>query len=132
MKKIKVSDATFNRLKKVALQKGKTIGEVVAQKIGTTEQYDKYTKDGVLRRTYYYQKSRYGDVKTLAKFLKKWNKNEKFREIWNLYEHMDFDVTYAPTFFRWGTDIETEKLYVAKKGRVRAEKTALRIIKGEK
>jgi len=128
MKKIKVSEDTFNRLERLASIKGKTIAEVVAQKVGTSEQYDKYTKDGVLRRTYYYQKSRYADVKTLAKFLKRWNKDEKFKEIWSDYEAMDFNTRYAPTFFRWGNDIDGEKLYVTTKGNVRSEKEALKIM----
>ncbi len=126
MKKIKVSDTIYTNLKKIASSSGKTIEEVVAQKLGTTTQFDRTTKDGVLRRTYYYQKNKYDDVPSLNKFLKKWNKDERFRELWNLYEHHDFDIRYTPTFFRWGSDTHTEKLFVATKGNVKNDRELLR------
>ena len=125
MKKVKVDEATYARLKKLAKIKEKTIAEVIAQKVNITVQFDKHDKDGVLRRTYYYQRDRYGDVKSLEKFLKKWNKNEKFKMIWDNYRESEFNTGFAPTFFRWGNDTQKEKLYVAVKGNVKNEKELL-------
>ena len=127
MPKIKVSDAVYERLTALAKAKGKTIAEVVAQKVHVTEQFDKKTKDGLLRRVYYYQKDRYGDTGELKTFMKKWNKCATFKDVWEVYESSGFKDIYAPTFFRYGTDLHKDKLYVAHKASLKETRQEVKI-----
>ena len=126
MKKIKVDDTIYENITNLTKNGKYTIAEVVAQKFSTPAQYDSTTKDGVLRKVYYYQKRTYGDVPSLKKFLKKWKKDSKFKEIWDDYENMGYKDAHGPTFFRWGSDTQTEKLYIARKGNVKKERDSLR------
>ena len=102
------------------------MAQIIERKFKTPTQYDNTTQEGVLRRVYYYQKDRYDDVPSLKKFLKAWQKDKKFKEVWNNYKDMRFSDNFAPTFFRWGTDTKPEKLYVCHKGQAIYEKELLK------
>ena len=124
MKKIKVSDAIYELVEREAALCKTTIELVVLQKFTnkTIEQFDKKTKDGVLRRVYYYQKKKYGDVTTLKKFLKEWKKDDNFKSVWESYERYDYLKSFMPTFFRHGDDNNEDKLYVATRGDIKNTK----------
>jgi len=127
-RKIKLSEDIYKKIERFANAKGVSVAQAIANRFNIKVQFDKSTKEGVLQRVYHYQKSRYGDTSTLKKFMKKWNKDSRFKQIWSDYENSDFNTNYKPTFFRFGTDAEEEKLYVTTKGRVRIEKESLEMM----
>jgi hypothetical protein len=121
---IEVSAKLYAALEKEAALNKTTIEVVIAKKmeVRTYNQFDKQTKDGVLRRVYYYQKKRYGDVPSLKKFIKKWKKDKNFIERWEEYKAYDYNKGWMPTFFRHGSDTKEDALYVATRGTISATK----------
>ena len=66
----------------------------------SNEQFSNKTKDGIIRRVYYYQKKAYGEKKTLAEFQTKWLKNKKFNKLFDKYEKKGFVKKEMPVFVR--------------------------------
>ena len=111
--KIKVPDDLYASFVTLANATGKSVEDIVLQKLQSTSQFDNTTVSGVLRKLYYYQKKEYGyNDMTIGEFLEHWSKKKSFKRVWDNYVSSGYNRKYCPSMFRYGTDKLTDKLYL--------------------
>jgi hypothetical protein len=111
--KVKIPDDLYSSFVTLANATGKSVEDVVLQKLQSTSQFDNTTVEGVLRKLYYYQKKEYGyNEMTVKEFIEHWSKKKSFKKLWNNYVASGYDKKYCPSMFRYGTDTTPDRLYL--------------------
>ena len=73
----------------------------IQHRVGVSKnQFDMTTKEGLLRRVFYYQRRANGLKGDLPSFIKKWSNKKRFIKLWGKYEKKKFKKSYMPTFVK--------------------------------
>ena len=105
--KIELSDEVVEQLEKYPAQLKDVVEFIINRDFkkqirgfGRTDRFNNTTKEGILTRTYYYQKQKYGLNETKEEFIKKWKRDKTFKHLFKQYKNFNFARDMMPSFVR--------------------------------
>ena len=104
---IDLPDDVYNKLNSSSIGLENIITHILCRdykiqhRVGITKnQFDNTTKEGLLKRVFYYQRKANGLSETLPAFINKWSNHKRFNKLWKKYKKNNYIKEYLPTFVK--------------------------------